>query len=234
MVIATTPFHDVGNVSHFGVCWWVKDTDDSTQYAVEEYSDPAIVQDDLQSAQGQIAWLARNTNEGKEHVSRIKKDLGDLWVEFLQERRYMRHLIEEHLAPLQRTINCGSCECPIVGSIGCDTTAVSSFEELSLGESGGLSVRIEEGPRFRGSPASMPPLEPKTPDSASTSESFVSFWEKLSRSPISPAISPSRQEVTVAVEVEEADEEDDEEVWEDADPGDSGGSCGGGEGEVHA
>ena len=192
------------------------------------------MQDDFQSTQGQIAWLARNTNEGRDQVSKMKKNLEDLWVEFLLERRYMRHLIEEHLAPLQRTINCGSCECPIVGVIGCDTTAVSSFEELSLGSSGGLSVRIEEGPRFRGSPASMPPLEPKTPDSASTSESFVSFWEKLSHSPISPTISPGRQEVTVAAEVEEADEEDDEEVWTDADPGDSGGSCGGGEGEVHA
>ena len=164
----------------------------------------------------------------------LKQDLESLWVEFLQERRYLRHLIEEHLAPLQRTINCGCCECPIVGSIECGTTVVSSFDELSLGESGGLSVRIEEGPRFRGSSPSMPPLEPKTPDSASTSESFVSFWEKLSRSPISPAISPSRQEVTVAVEVEESDEEDGEEVWEDVGEGDFGGSGGGGEGEVHA
>jgi hypothetical protein len=67
------------------------------QYEVNDYTDPSIVKDDLQSLQGQIAWLARNMNEGKEHAVRIKEDLEHLWVEFLQERRYFRHLIEEHL-----------------------------------------------------------------------------------------------------------------------------------------
>ena len=87
---------------------------------------------------------------------------------------------------------------------------------------------------MRGFPFLYPPLKLKTPNSASTLESFVSFWDKLSCSLILPAIPPSRQEVTVAFEVEASDEEDGEEVWEDISEGDLRGSGGGGEGNPHA
>ena len=75
-------------------------TEDLVQSEVGDYANPEVIKDNLQSLQGQAAWLARNFNDGREHTTRIKQDLEHLWVEFLTEKHFFRQFIEEHFSPI--------------------------------------------------------------------------------------------------------------------------------------
>jgi hypothetical protein len=127
------------------------------------------------------------------------------------EQKYLRHLIEEHLVPLQHSlaVSFTGCQCPIVGNFG-QSPVPASFVDLHSEVSYG-----HDGP---------PSLE-----SVSSRDSFVSLWEELNAIP-ETEVSPIEQEGGSSHEVEVADEETSEEAWEDISTGGSGGSGDGREG----
>ena len=70
-----------------------------------DYSTPFVVKNEFQNTQKQTAWLAGEVVDNKKLLVQAHQDLEHLWVQFLQEHRYIRHLIEEHVLPLQKTVH---------------------------------------------------------------------------------------------------------------------------------
>ena len=174
----------------------------------ECYHVPDIVQDEFQAVQGQVAWVARRGQDTSDHLAFVEYELKSLWVQVRLEQKYLRHLIKEHVLPLQSTIPSSPCQCPILGDFR-QSPIPALFRDLHSEVSSG-----------HGSP---PPLE-----SRSTPESFVSFWDQLN-SIVSPTLPPIEQEGGPSNEVEGSDEETSEEEWEDVGEGDVGGGGEGGE-----
>ena len=189
---------------------WVLRWNSFTEDFQEEcYDSPAVVQDEFQAVQGQIAWVARRGQDTSDHLAFVEHELKSLWVQVHLEQKYLRHLIKEHVLYLQSSNSSACCQCPILGDFR-QSPIPALFRDLHSEVSSG-----------HGSP---PPLE-----SCSTSESFVSFWNELN-SIVSPTLPPVKQEGGSADEVEDSDEEISEEEWEDVGEGGDGGGGKGGEG----
>jgi hypothetical protein len=166
---------------------------------------------EFQAAQNQLAWVADRGQGTSNKLASVEWELKRLWVQVRLEQKYLRHLIEEHLIPLQHSIS-GSfsgCQCPVVGNFG-QSPVPTSFVDLHSEVVYGLDR--------------PPPLE-----SVSSNDSFVSFWEELNAIP-ETEVQALEQEGGSTHEVEVADEETSEEAWEDVSSGCSGGSRKGREG----
>ena len=81
----------------------------------ECYHVPEVVQMEFQAAQGQLAWIVSRSQDTSDHLASIEWELKHLWVMVQLEQKYLRHLIKEHLAPLQSALPSSSCQCAIVG-----------------------------------------------------------------------------------------------------------------------
>ena len=202
----TYKFHDVGNVRSLDLFrHWGYDVNAYVKDSEEAYFSPAVVQDEFQSCQGQMTWLGDEQEELSKRMVKLQLDNERLWVALQLEQHYLRHLIDEHLGPVQRVIR-GPCECPVVDTIGGSVSPPSP-------------IRTPEG-RFgpRGTPPdsrpdSVPPLE------SCSSDSFEAFWESL----CDEAALPSQSQVNAGPSKGTySDEEDGEEVWEDVSEGGSG------------
>ena len=157
----------------------------------------------------QLACLASRGQETSDHMASMEWELKCLWVMVQLEQKYLRHLIKEHLVPLQHSCSSTSCQCSIVGNFG-QSPVPASFRDL---HSEVLSGH-----------ASPPPLE-----SCLSRDSFVSFWEELNT--IVEAKVPSiKQEGSLSNEAKASASEDSEEAWEDISEGGSGGGSEGGAG----
>ena len=198
-------FHSVGQVGTRLLRW-----DGVTEDFQEDcYNVPDIVRDDFQSAQGQIAWVARRGQDTSDHLAFVEYELKSLWVQVRLEQKYLRHLIKEHLLYLQSPTPSSCCQCPILGDFR-QSPIPALFRDLHSEVSSG-----------HGDP---PPLE----SCSSDSDSFVSFWNELN-SIVSPTLPPVEQEGGPPDEAKGADEEASEEEWEDVGEGDVGRGSKGGE-----
>jgi hypothetical protein len=177
----------------------------------DNYAAPEVVKMEFQAAQNQLAWVADRGQGTSNKLASVEWELKRLWVQVRLEQKYLRHLIEEHLVPLQHSL-AGSftgCQCPIVGNFG-QSPVPASFVDLHSEVAYG-----HDRP---------PPLE-----SVSSTDSFVSFWEELNAIP-ETEVPTIEQEGGSSYEVEASDAETSEEAWEDVSSGGSGGSGDGGEG----
>ena len=189
---------------------WVFRWNGITEDFQEEcYDSPAIVQDEFQAMQGQIAWVARRGQDTSDHLAFVEHKLKSLWVQVRLEQKYLCHLIKEHVLYLQRSTPSSCCQCPILGDFR-QSPIPTLFRDLHSEVSSGH--------------VSPPPLE-----SCSSRDSFVSFWDELNAI-VLPTLSSLKQEGGPSDEVEGADEEASEEEWEDVGEGDDGGSVERGEG----
>ena len=178
------------------VCTWVLRWNGITEDFQEEcYDSPAVVQDEFQAVQGQIAWVARRGQDTSDHLAFVEHELKSLWVQVRLEQKYLRHLIKEHVLYLQSSTPSACCQCPILGDFR-QSPIPALFRDLHSEVSSG-----------HGDP---PPLE----SCSSDSDSFVSFWEELNAiiEPKVPSVEPQDGEENGA-KVE--DEEASEEAWED-------------------
>ena len=75
-----------------------------------------MVKMEFQAAQGQLAWLVSWGQETSDHVMSVEWELKCLWVVVQLEQKYLRHLIREHLLPLQCSFTSTTCQCSIVGN----------------------------------------------------------------------------------------------------------------------
>ena len=157
-----------------------------------------MVKSEFQATQNQFAWVASRGHETSHHLALVEWELKHLWIAFRLEQKYTRHLIKEHLAPLQHSISLSSCQCPIVGNFR-QSPIPASFRELH--------AEVLSGH------ASPPALE-----SCSSRDSFVSFWEELNAI-VGAEVSPVEQEDGLSHEVEASDAEASEEAWEDVSEG---------------
>ena len=188
---------------------WVLRWNGVTEDFQEEcYNSPAVVQDEFQAVQGQIAWVARRGHDTSDHLAFVEHELKSLWVQVHLEQKYLRHLIKEHLLYLQSSNSSACCQCPILGDFR-QSPVPALFRDLHSEVSSGH--------------VSPPPLE-----SCSSGDSFVSFWNELNAI-VSPTLPPVEQEGCLSDEVEGSDEEASEEEWEDVGEGNDGGSSEGGE-----
>ena len=169
----------------------------------EHYNHPDTVEDEFQATQGQIAWVARRGQDTSDHLAFVEHELKTLWVQVRLEQKYLRHLIKEHLLPLQSYKFSDTCQCEIVGNFPASPVP-ALFRDLHTEVLFG-----HERP---------PPLESISTDSSS----FLSFWEELNAivEPTVPSVKSQDGEKDGS-EVE--DEEDGEEAWEDVGEGDSEG-----------
>ena len=189
---------------------WVLRRDGITEDFQEEcYDSPAVVQDEFQAVQGQIAWVARRGQDTSDHLAFVEHELKSLWVQVCLEQKYLRHLIKEHILYLQSSNSSLCCQCPILGDFR-QSPIPALFRDLHSEVSSG-----HVGP---------PPLE-----SCSSRDSFISFWDELNAI-VSPTLSAVKQEGSPTDEVEGSDAEASEEEWEDVGEGDDGRSGTGGEG----
>ena len=175
----------------------------------ECYDSPAVVQDEFQAVQGQIAWVARRGQDTSDHLAFVEHELKSLWVQVQLEQKYLRHLIKEHVLYLQSSTPLACCQCPILGDFR-QSPVPTLFRDLHS--------EVLSG---HGSP---PPLE-----SQSSRDSFASFWEDLNTI-VSPMVLSIKQEGGPSDEAKDSDEETSEEEWEDVGEGDDGGSVQGREG----
>ena len=161
------------------------------------------MEDEFQAAQGQIAWVARRSQDTSDHLAFVEHELKMLWVQVRLEQKYLRHLIKEHLLVLQSPKPSDACQCDVIGDFP-KSPVPALFRDLHSEVSFG-----------HGGP---PPLE----SCSSDSDSFVSFWEELNAivKPTVPSVK-SQDGPEDGVEVE--DEEDGEETWEDVSEGGSEG-----------
>ena len=153
-----------------------------------------------------MAWLVGEVVDNKKLLVEARQDLECLWVQFLQERCYIRHLIEEHVIPLQKTVHTNTprdffCQCRVVGDFPSTTIDTFTLKE----------------PGLKCSP-SQPSLEPITPKL-----SCDSLWEQLQCINREAALSSSVQEGGGLNETEASDEEASSEAWEDCCSRGSGG-----------
>ena len=189
---------------------WVLRWDGITEDFQEEcYNSPAVVQDEFQAVQGQIAWVARRGQDTSDHLAFVEHELKSLWVQVRLEQKYLRHLIKEHILYLQSSTPSACCQCSILGDFR-QSPVPALFRDLHSEVSSG-----------HGGP---PPLE----SCSSDSNSFVSFWNELN-SIVSPTLPPIEQEGSPQNEAEDSTEEASEEEWEDVGEGGDGGSSAGGE-----
>ena len=79
------------------------------------YHVPEVVKSKFQVTQNQLAWVASGGHETSHHLALVEWELKHLWVMVQLEQKYLRHLIKEHLAPLQSALPSSSCQCAIVG-----------------------------------------------------------------------------------------------------------------------
>ena len=168
------------------------------------------MEDEFQATQGQIAWVAHRGQDTSDHLAFVEHKLKMLWVQVRLEQKYLRHLIKEHVLPLQSYKFSDTCQCEIVGdfqSSPVPTLFRDLHTEVSIGH---------EHP---------PPLESISSDSSS----FVSFWEELN-AVIEPKVPSIKSQDGVKDGSEDEDEEDVEETWEDVGEGDSEGGVVRGEG----
>ena len=177
-----------------------------------DYSTPFVVKNKFQNMQKQTAWLAGEVVDDKRLLVQACQDLEHLWVQFLQERRYIRHLIEEHVLPLQKTVHTNtprdlSCQCRVVGDF--PSTTIDTFTQK------------ESGLKCSSSQPSLKPITPKS--------SCDSLWEQLQSIDRKAVLSPSVKEGGGLNEAEASDEEAGLEAWEDFCSGGSGGGGSGGE-----
>ena len=171
---------------------------------VEHYNSPDVVEDEFQAAQGQIAWVVRRGQDTSDHLAFVEHELKMLWVQVRLEQKYLRHLIKEHVLPLQSYKFSNACQCEVVGDFRASPIPAlfrDLHSEVSLGH---------------GSP---PPLESCSSDSSS----FVSFWDKLNTI-VEPKVSSVKSQDGEKDGSEVEDEEDGEEAWEDVGEGDPEGS----------
>ena len=183
---------------------WVLRWNGVTEDFQEEcYDPPALVQDEFQAVQGQVAWVARRGQDTSDHLAFVEHKLKSLWVQVRLEQKYLRHLIKEHVLYLQSSNSSACCQCPILGDFR-QSPIPALFRDL---HSEVLSGHV-----------SPPPLK-----SYSSRDSFVSFWDELNTI-VSPTVSSVKQEGGQTDEVKVADEEASEEEWEDVGEGDDGGS----------
>ena len=158
---------------------------------------------EFQEVQGQLAWLASRGNKMSDDVAPVEWELKCLWVMVQLEQKYLRHLIKEHLVPLQRSFPSSIFQCAIVGDF-IQSPIPASFQDLHSLVSSGHD--------------SPPPLE-----SCSSRDSFVSFWEELNAI-VEAEVPPLKSQGGSSHEAEVATLEDSEEAWEDVDSCGSGGS----------
>ena len=182
-----------------------------------DYSTPFMVKNEFQNVQKQTTCLAGEVVDDKKLLVEAHQDLEHLWVQFLQERHYIRHLIEEHVIPLQKTVHANtprnlSCQCRVMGDFPSTTIDAFTPKESGLKHS-----------------TSQPSLEPITPKL-----SCDSLWEQLQSIDQEAALSSSVKEGGGLNEAEASDEEVGSEAWEDCCSGGSGGGGSGGEGEPDA
>ena len=171
-----------------------------------DYSTPFVVKSEFQNVQKQTTWLAGEVVDDKKLLIQARQDLECLWVQFLQEHHYVRHLIDEHLLVLQKAVDSKSCQCRIVGDW--PSTTLYSFPSPE--------------PQLW-CPSSLPSLE-----SISKKLTCDSLWESLQRinhetkmlSPVKEGGGPD--------EAEDSDKEDSSEAWEDCGSDNVGGSGSGG------
>jgi hypothetical protein len=184
-----------------------------TFHQEDNYAAPEVVKMEFQAAQNQLAWVADRGQGTSNKLASVEWELKRLWVQVRLEQKYLRHMIEEHLVPLQRGISVPftGCQCPIVGNFG-QSPVPASFVDLHS-----EVVYGPDGP---------PSLE-----SVSSTDSFVSFWEELNAIP-ETEVQTFEQEGGSSHEIEVADEETSEEAWEDVSSGGSGGGSNGGEGDA--
>ena len=163
-----------------------------------------VVKDEFKDVQPQTAWLAKE-------LVKTNQDLSQLWVQFLRERQYHWHMIEEHLLPLQLSLISQSCQCRVVGNLPYTGAPSLSSSEVGLKCS-----------------ASQPSLKSVSNGSCDT------LWEELQDFDRKATLSSQQQEGGSLNEVEASDEEADSEAWEDCNDGGSGGGSSGGEGDSDA
>ena len=187
---------------------WVLRWNGITEDFQEEcYDSPAVVQDEFQAVQGQIAWVARRGQDTSDHLAFVEHKLKSLWVQVRLEQKYLRHLIKEHVLYLQSSNSLSCCQCPILGDFR-QSPIPALFRDLRSEVSSGH--------------VSPPPLE-----SCSSRDSFVSFWDELNAI-VSPTLLPIKQTGGSPDEVKGSDAEASEEEWEDVSEGGDGGSSQGG------
>ena len=188
-------FHSVGQVGTRLLRW-----DGVTEDFQEDcYNVPDVIKDELQSTQGQIAWVARRGQDTSDHLAFVEYELKSLWVQVRLEQKYLRHLIKEHLLYLQSSTPSACCQCPILGDFR-QSPIPALFRDLHSEVSSG-----------HGGP---PPLE----SCSSDSDSFVSFWNELN-SIVEPEVPPVGPQDTKEDGSEVEDEEASEESWEEVDEG---------------
>ena len=176
-----------------------------------------MIKNEFQNTQKQMAWLVGEVVDDKKLLVQACQDLECLWVQFLQERHYIRHLIEEHVLPLQKPVHANtprdlSCQCRVVRDFPSTTINAFTLKEPGLKCS-----------------ASQPSLKPITPKS-----SCDSLWGRLQSIDRETVLSSSVQEGGHSNEAEASDEEAGLEAWEDCCSGGSGGGGPGREGESDA
>ena len=177
---------------------------------MECYNHPDVVEDEFQAIQGQIAWVARRGQDTSDHLAFVEHELKTLWVQVRLEQKYLRHLIKEHMLPLQSYKFSDACQCAILGDFR-SSPVPALFRDLHS------EVSIGHG--------DPPPLESVSLDSSS----FVSFWEELN-SIVEPKVPSVKSQCGEKNGSEVEDEEDGEETWEDVSEGDSEGGIIRGEG----
>ena len=162
---------------------------------MEHYNSPDIVEDEFQATQGQIAWVARRGQDTSDHLAFVEHELKMLWVQVHLEQKYLRHLIKEHLLPLQSYKFSDACQCGIVGDFPASPIP-ALFRDLHT------EVLLGHG--------SPPPLKSCSSDSSS----FVSFWDELNAI-VEPKVPSVKSQDGKKDGSEVEDEEDGEEAWED-------------------
>ena len=177
---------------------------------MECYHSPDVVEDEFQATQGQIAWVARRGQDTSDHLAFVEHELKSLWVQVHLEQKYLRHLIKEHVLPLQSYKFSDACQCAILGNF-CLSPIPALFRDLHS------EVSLGHG--------RPPPLESCSSDSSS----FISFWEELN-SIVKPKVLSIKSQGGEKDGSEVEDEEDGEEAWEDVGEGDSEGGVVRGEG----
>ena len=165
---------------------------------MEHCDHPDIVEDEFQAIQGQVAWVASRSQDTSDHLAFVEHELKSLWVQVQLEQKYLRHLIKEHVLPLQSYKHSDVCQCPILGDFRASPIPAlfrDLHSEVSLGH---------------GSP---PPLK-----SLSSDNSFISFWDELNTI-VKIKVPSVKSQGGSSHGLETEDEEDGEEAWEDVGEG---------------
>ena len=143
------------------------------------------------------------------HLAFVEHELKMLWVQVRLEQKYLRHLIKEHVLPLQSYKHSSACQCAILVDFRASPIP-ALFQDLH-----------SEVLSRHGDP---PPLESVSSDSSS----FISCWDRFAL--IKAEVSSIEPQGGKADGVEVENEEDGEEAWENVSEGGSEGGVIRGEG----